>query len=474
VAAGEPRAERSSFRDPDSTVFYAGEGVFRALSARGLADWERLAATPLLPALVADGRLVETELVDGAELPPALRGADHAAVLRHEVVPFVSYPYEWTAGMLRDAALLQLDLVLAALDEDLILKDASPYNVQWRGARPVFVDVGSFEPLREGEPWAGYRQFCMLFLYPLMLHAYRGVPFQPWLRGSIDGIAPAEMRALMSGRGRLRRGVMTHVHLHARLDARYGERGRTSGEVRGELRAAGFGKELIRANVSRLQKLVERLDRPPPASVWTEYGAANTYSEADAEQKRAFVRNVVAGEDPGLVWDLGCNDGAYSRIAADAGAGYVVAVEGDRGTAELLYRALRDEGEQRILPLTMNLADPSPSLGWRGAERRALADRGRPGLVLCLALLHHLSIGANVPVGELVDWLRSLGAALVVEFVAREDPMVERLLAAKREGLHSDYELDFFERCLSEAFEVERRESLSSGTRTLYLARPRG
>src|SRR5919108_6471437 len=183
---------------------------------------------------------------------------DAAAVLEHERIPFVSYPYEWTFAMLRDAALLQLELLRRALDEDLILKDSTPYNVQWRGARPVFVDVGSFERLREGEPWAGYRQFCTLVLYPLLLQAYKGVPFHPWLRGSLEGIEPGEMRRLLGFRDRFRRGVLSHVVLHARLEGRYSDR-----DVKGELRQAGFHAELIRANARKLRKLVERLEWEP-------------------------------------------------------------------------------------------------------------------------------------------------------------------------------------------------------------------
>ena len=145
-------------------------------------------------------------------------------MLRHARIPFVSYPYEWTFSMLKDAALLQLDLLLAALDHDLVLKDSTPYNVQFAGGRPVFVDVGSFERIREGEPWVGYRQFCMLYLYPLVLQAVKGEPFQPWLRGSIDGITPTQMRGLMSFRDRFRKGMFSNVFLHAKLEARYADR----------------------------------------------------------------------------------------------------------------------------------------------------------------------------------------------------------------------------------------------------------
>jgi hypothetical protein len=415
--------------------------------------------------------VVRTEEVQGAEAPPALRAEAYGAVLRHELIPFISYPYEWTPGMLRDAALLTLDLILTSLDEDLVLKDATPYNVQFRGARPVFVDIGSWERLKPGEPWAGYRQFCMQFLYPLMLQAYKGVPFQPWLRGALDGVTPAQARALMSFRDRVRKGVTTHVFLHARLDRGYAARGRTGGDVKRELQSAGFGKELLRANVRKVRKAVEAADWTPSSSVWTAYRSENTYDEADNAAKAAFVEAVAAQRDWGLVWDLGANDGHYSRIVADH-ARYVLAVDLDPSTVELLYRHLRSEGDARILPLVLNLTDPSPALGWRGLERKAFADRGRPELVLALALLHHVSITGNVPVRQFVDWLASLDANVVIEFMTREDPMVERLLAAKRIR-HDDYDRGLFEQCLRDVFEVERSEELPSGSRILYALRPK-
>src|SRR5919204_170433 len=231
--------EPASFRDPEARVVYSPDGeVLRELSPRAREDWEALSAATFFRRALEDGRIVGTE-----ELSPGL--------LRHERVPFVSYPYEWPFEMLRDAALLQLELLDAALAEGLVTKDASPYNVQWRGSMPVFVDVGSFERQREGEAWAGYRQFCMLFLYPLLLQSYKGLPFQAWLRGSLEGITAAQCRSLMSLRDVLRRGVFAHVVLHARLEARYGDRRRDVGV---ELRRAGFRADLIRANVRRLRR----------------------------------------------------------------------------------------------------------------------------------------------------------------------------------------------------------------------------
>jgi SAM-dependent methyltransferase len=466
------RVEPGSFRDRDSRVVVAPDAVYRVLSGTGADDWRTLADSPLLERLRADGTLIGTEEVE----PAALGGAADVlpegteAVLRHERVPFVSYPYEWTFGMLREAALLQLDLLLACLDEGLTLKDATPYNVQFRGSAPLFIDVGSFERLREGEPWAGYRQFCMLFLYPLLLQAYKDIPFQPWLRGAIDGITPTEAARFFTLRDRFRRGVLTHVALHARLERRYEDR--EGGEVKEELREANFKSDLIKANVQRLRKLVSRLSWKAGDTAWTNYRKECTYSDADAERKAEFVRDAAAAAQPDLCWDMGCNDGAYSRIAAEHSE-YVVAFDYDQATVDALYRALRAEDERRILPLVANLADPSPGLGWRGLERRPLEDRGSPDLVLALALIHHVSITANVPIAEFLDWLRELDATLVIEFPKREDPMVRKLLSGKREGSNADYELETFERLLGEQFDVERSEPLPSGARILYLARPR-
>ena len=398
---------------------------------------------------------------------PDLLADSAAAVLRHERVPFVSYPYEWPFSMLRDAALLQLDLCRRALQADLALKDASPYNVQWRGTRPVFVDVGSFERLRPGEPWAGYRQFCMLFLYPLMLQAYKDLPFHAALRGSLDGIAPRDARALLAGE-RFRKGVLSNVLLHARLESRYASV--EGGEVRREMQRAGFTTELLAANFRKLEKLVRGLEWKAGETAWTSYGEDNTYDDAAAAAKARFVQEAVARRRSRLTWDVGCNDGRFARVAARY-ADFVVAIDADHATVDGLYRRLREEGREDVLPLVMSVTDPSPNLGWRGRERTSLEGRGTPELALCLAVVHHVCITGNVPVREFLDWLRSLDTALVIEFPDRADPMVQRLLSGKSDGSNPDYEKAVFEQGLAERFTIDRSGPVSE-TRTLYEAHP--
>jgi hypothetical protein len=426
----------------------------------------------LLARLVESGDVVDTTTASAAELE-AVNAADPGGgwvtALRHERLPFISYPYEWTFSMLRDAALLQLRVTREALAAGLALKDATPYNVQWRGAAPVFIDVGSFERARAGEPWLGYRQFCMLFLYPLLLESYRGIPFQPWLRGSLEGIHPTEARSLLRGGDTFRGGVFKHVALHAKLERSHAD---STKDVRKELRDAGFAKELIEANLKGLEKLVRGLRAPSGPTEWSEYASTCSYSDEDTKAKEDFVRGAVHRTRRALVWDLGANDGRYSRIAAEA-ADYTVALDVDHGIVDRLYRALQSEGSRTILPLVGDIADPSPGLGWRGRERLTLAERGSPDFVLALALVHHLIIGRTIPMRQLVDWLADLGSELVVEFPDRDDVMVKRLLSRKREGSHPDYTRIDFEHALGSRFDVLGSVELPSGTRMLYHAVPR-
>jgi SAM-dependent methyltransferase len=471
-----PTYETGSFRDPDSAVFVGDDGaILRGLSERALADWRRLAATAFFPRLVAEGAVVATteEAADRvAAAPPSPRGEPWAGVLRHERVPVVSYPYEWPFAMLRAAAARQLGVLAAALDEGMSLKDGTAYNVQFVGARPTFVDVGSFEPA--AGPWPGYRQFCRTLLFPLLVQAHLGVPAQPLLRGRVDGLTPSEVRGMFSGRSRFKAGVLRNVVLHSVLERRV-----TAGSesVKAELRRSGFGTELAKATTTKLAALVDGLDvtrRSEARSVWSDYRSTCSYSADDDRAKRAFVAAALAdGPAPArLVLDLGTNDGSYARLAAEH-ARYVVAVDGDELVIDRLYRALAAEGNESILPLVVDLADPPGGLGWRNRERAPFLDRVRPDVVLALALVHHLAIGANVPLVEVVAWLRSLGGRLVVELPHPDDPMVRRLLADRPAGLFADYRRDAFEAALAEHFAVDRQVTLPGGTRTLYLAEPK-
>ena len=459
-----------SFRDRTGRVFTCDGAVYRGLGPEALVNWQTLVEKRFFRQFTEAGKLVETEQVDGFQVAHPDQDQPWAGILKHRLIPFISYAYEWSFGMLRDAALLQLELLNAALSEGMIVKDASPYNVQWHGSRPVFIDIPSFVPHTPGAAWVAYRQFCQLFLYPLLLQAYRNIPFQPWLRGSIEGIEPQHCWNLMSARDVFRPGVLMHVFMHARMAARHANTDRVRNVKQG-LRQAGVDTQMIQANVSGLMRIVQRLHWRQALSEWSNYAADNSYSPADQQVKEVFVRQVAALRRRRLVWDLGANTGAYSRIAASH-ADYVVALERDPLCVERFYQDLKREGNGTILPLVLDLADPSVNRGWRGLERRAITNRAQPDLVLCLALIHHLVIGSNVPLSDLVQWLAGLNCEVVIEFVTRNDPMAQRMLRRKDDA-YPEYHEANFERCLENHFTIVKRTALSAGIRILYHVAPK-
>ena len=416
---------------------------------------------------MAAGQIVQTEEIAPDEFRQFAFPVGVSAVLKHERISFISYPYEWSFAMLRRAALLHLEILADAVRSGVMLKDASPYNVQFRGSQPVFIDIGSFTPLVPGEPWLAYRQFCELMLFPLMLQAYRGVHFQTLLRSQLEGIPASQFLQWMRWRDLFRPGVFTNGWLHAALE-RNAERKPTS-TVR-DLQSSGFQSQMIERMLKKLTRVVERLQWVPERTQWTRYDNSLAHVADDLKAKSDFVRKVSQAKSRGLVWDLGCNDGRYSRIVAEH-ATSVIAMDQDHSCVEQVFRSF-GETPSNILPLRMDLSNPSPGQGWRGRERMRLEERGRPDLVLCLGLIHHLVLAANIPLPEVIGWLADLGGEVVLEFPSKQDSMVRSLLRNKRDQ-YDDYSLECLEAELNKHFVVPLRISLPSGERTLFHAIPK-
>ncbi len=433
---------------------------------RGVEDLAALQASTFFVEAQRDGRIVGTH---PTELALGLSDDGWEVAVEHDRVPVISYPYEWTFSMLQDAALEQLALTRSALSEGLLTKDATPYNTQFVGASPMFIDIGSFEGLPPREPWRGYRQFCMLFYLPLLLQATIDVPFQPLLRGSLHGITPETARRMLPVRHRGGKGAFTNVVLHARLERRNAGSQRDAGA---ELSRAGYGPKLIDAQLAKLERSVGGLRWAAAESEWSNYTDRGHYETEELEQKAAFVERVARRGGPTTVVDLGANDGHFSKLVAPF-AKTVVAVDSDSLVVDRLYRSLRAENDRVILPLYTDLTDPSPALGWRGRERSPLTERVDADLVLALALVHHLAITGTVPLPEVVAMLRDFDADVVVEFPDRGDPMVERLLGRKRTGLFDRYTLDDFVAAADARFETVDQVTLRSGRRHLFHLTPR-
>jgi hypothetical protein len=465
-----PKRDPGSFRDGAGYVFLNGDHVLRTINARALDHFQAVQASGVLDALIAGGQVLGFEELDPAALDlAALRGArgeTPARVLRQPRLPLITYPYEWTFGQLRDAASAHLAIQIAALDRNVVLSDATPYNLQLVGGRAVHIDLLSFRPYRDGETWGAYHQFCRLFLLPLLLEAWGGIAFQPFLKARVDGVELGEAVRLLPWRHRfLRLSGLMHVTLHALSERRHSS-------DRHDLKIAPpvLPKTRYRALLTELKVLVDGLAsaRSDP-TFWTRYDARNSYTDTMRDTKRAFVADIVRRLDLRSIWDLGGNSGDFSVAALDAGCELAVVLDSDLDSLERAWMRSRG-GATGLLPLVIDCADPSPSRGWAQAERRGLHERRHADGVLALALIHHLAIGRNVPLAAVIDWLLSLAPAGIVEFVPKTDPMVEQMLR-HRDDIFADYDEGTCRALLSSRAEIVAEHRFADNGRVLFAWR---
>ena len=446
-----------SFRDPSGFLFRRDGVLYRQINREYRPHYERLVSSGLYEELAGAGLLVAHEEV---AVPP--RSSINAwKVIKPSLLPFISYPYEWCFSQLRDAALITLEIQGRALNKGMILKDCSAYNVQFIGGRPVFIDSLSFEIYEEGKPWVAYRQFCQHFLAPLALMAYADIRLGRLLRLFIDGIPLDLASRLLPFKSRTRFPLLTHVHLHAKSQLRHAGLG-VKAEPSGRMSLLS-----LRGMVDSLRSGILGLKWEPRGTEWAEYYADTNYSATAMESKKNIVSKYLDRIRPNSAWDLGGNIGEFSRLAAIRGC-QTVCFDVDPAAVEKCYRDL--EGDH-LLPLVMDLTNPSPGIGWSNSERESLSRRGPVDVVLALALVHHLAISNNVPFNRIAEYFSSLGSWLIVEFIPKEDSQVQRLLA-NRKDIFSDYAQEQFEEAFGKVFALVERIPISGSSRSLYLMGP--
>jgi len=452
----------ASFRDPSGFVFEREGILYRQVNRSYAADYDRLLSSGLYDELVDRGLLITHDEVSVAETG---RG-DPYRIIRPRRVPFVSYPYEWCFGELKDAALATLEIQQIALGFGMTLKDASAYNIQIDQGRPVLIDTLSFETYREGAPWVAYRQFCQHFLAPLALISYRDVGFGQLSRVELDGVRLALARSLLPARAWLRIQLFLHIWLHAGFQRRFEGAASEDATVPKE-------RPLSRKNLDNLlaglKSACTSLDWKPEGTEWADYYEGDSYTDEGDEDKAAVVGRHLDRVRPAEVWDLGANTGRVSRIASERGI-YTVSFDVDPACVERNYREARRSKESHLLPLVMDLVNPSPALGWAHEERDSLAERSSADLVMALALIHHIAISNNVPLTRIASYFARLAEHLIIEFVPKSDPKVKILLAT-REDIFPTYTQKGFEEAFSSVFEIVDAHSVKGSERTIYLMR---
>ncbi len=446
----------ASFRDPSGFLFRHEGVLYRQINRVYADDYKLLNESGLYERLVG-----KNLLIPHTEAAMDLAQTDQAhCIIQPELVPFISYPYEWSFSQLKDAALTTLRIQKLALKKGLTLKDASAYNIQFHHGKPLIIDTLSFAAYNEGEPWVAYRQFCQHFLAPLALMALKDVRLGALLRTGIDGI-PLDLAAtLLPMRTKLNPGLLMHLHAHASSQKKHEDRQISA-------KSTTVSQKALLGIIDSLRGAIKKLEWKPAGTEWGAYYSDTNYSDDSLSRKRDLVKQLLSQTDAKSVWDLGANNGFFSRVASEQGLA-TLAFDIDPTAVENNWREVKEKGEENILPLLMDLTNPSPDLGWDHAERTSFLGRGPADAVFALALIHHLAISNNVPLPLLADFFAKAGRWLIIEFVPKSDSQVKRLLAT-REDVFPDYTKEGFEKAFGEAFEVIAAEAIEGSERTLYL-----
>ena len=454
----------ASFRDPSGSVFVDSEGqLLRQINHRYEAHYRKLVDSGLYDELVGDGLLVAHD-----EVELSRRYSPEAAVVIQPVpIPFISYPYEWSFSQLKDAARLTLEIQRRALNRGMILKDASAFNVQFVGSQPRFIDTLSLETHREESPWSAYGQFCRHFLAPLTLMANVDIRLSSLLRRFIDGIPLDLTSRLLPLRSRLSVGTLIHLCLHARSIARHSD----TKSKNDKSPVPRMSRLSLDGLIDSLTHAIDRLHWSPDGTQWADYYDDHSYTEGALSRKRRTVEHMIETFRPDRVIDLGANTGTFSRIASRH-AELTISLDIDPACVERNYRELHPSKDTSVLPLLMDLANPSPGLGWASTERESFRDRSSADLVMALALVHHLAIANNVPLPRIASLLASMGRNVIVEFVPKSDPQVQRLLRG-REDVMDDYCQAGFEQAMETELEIVQSIDLKNDGRRLYLLQRR-
>lgn len=453
MASSSGQRVAGSFRDPEGFLFIDSSGnLLRQINLSYKADYDRL-MTGLYEDLVSAGLLIShTE----TKQKPSTGGYK---VIKPELIPFISYPYEWSFSQYKDAALTTLEIQRRSLEAGMSLKDASGYNIQFLNGQPIFIDTLSFEEYEEGKPWVAYKQFCQHFLAPLALMAHVDVDLSKLMKVYIDGV-PLPLASKLLPKKTWAGSLAAHIHYHARQQQKYAKAG-------GKAKSVSVSKTTQMNLLTNLAGVIKKLEWKPAGTEWGEYYTFTNYSDKSFKAKYELVAKFIAKTKPKTVWDIGANDGSFSRLASDKGVD-TVAFDIDPIAVEKNYRTVKGKSEKNILPLVMDLTNPSPKLGWKHSERESMAERGPADTVLALALVHHLAISNNLPLGSVAEFLAEIGRNVIIEFVPKSDSQVKILLSSRKD-IFPNYNEEGFERDFSRVSRLITKQQVPGTKRTLYL-----
>jgi len=453
------RIHSSSFRDPSGFVYTEGGQLYRQINIVYKANYDLFIKSGLYHELVERGFLIphrEIEEKSGIS-------SDAYKIISPELIPFISYPYEWCFSQLKDAALLTLEIQKIALRFGMSLKDATPFNVQFHKGRPVFIDTLSFEKYYPDRPWVAYRQFCQNFAAPLALMAYTDIRLNKMFRLYLDGVPLDLASALLPFKSRFHVGALVHVHLHAGAQKRS-----KNFSLKGHAAGLHFSLAAFQGLIDSLQSFISSLKFPMSAGPWSQYYAqSESYSHEASSHKRQLIATLLDRIEPKSLWDIGANTGYFSEMAAKKGIP-TVSFDMDHACTEIRYLSVKKNRMTNLLPLIVDIANPSPGIGWENEERSSLFGRGPVDTAMALALIHHLAISCNLPFSKIAHFFQSICRRLIIEYVPKEDPMAQELLSL-REDIFGHYNLEEFRESFSRYFNIQSETAVEHSKRIIFL-----
>jgi len=447
--------ESSSFRDPSGFLFYQNDVLYRQINKSYKENYEFLIKSGLYENLVQKELLIPHEEVKNEN-----KTDDGFIIIRPERIPFVSYPYEWSFSQLKDAALVTIEIQKIAKKYDMMLKDASAYNIQFKNGKPIFIDTLSFEKYVNGDPWKGYKQFCQHFFAPLALMSNSDIRLGQLSRIYIDGIPLDLASSLLPMRTKTAFSLLTHIHLHAKSQKHYEGK-------KIDVKKRKISSRSLEGVIESLHSGIKKMNWIPKGTEWGDYYSDTNYSDTSFDEKKKIILEFLKKYHPKTVWDLGSNTGIFSRIASELGI-FTVSFDIDPVAVEKNYRECIDKQETKILPLLLDLANPSGSIGWSNNERLSFMKRGPADAVMALALIHHLVISNNVPLKKLAKFFSRICNFLVIEFIPKTDSQISRLLVT-REDIFTDYTKENFELEFKNYFNILKSIDIINTQRTMYI-----
>jgi len=450
---------KSSFRDPSGSLFFEDGVLYRKINKSYQENYEYFRSCGLYDDLIKRNLIIPHI----EESPELAEKYNCYKIIRPEILPYVSYPYEWSFQQYKDCALLTLYLQKLALKYNMTLKDASAYNAQFYKGRPVLIDTLSFEKYNEGSPWIAYKQFCQHFLAPLSLSAYTDIRLTGLMKNYIDGIPLDLTSKLLPSKTKLKMPLLMHIHIHSKYQKKYSSKTVESKKIR-------MSRTSLAALIDNLISIIKKLNWKYTDTEWGDYYNNTNYSDTAFETKKTMVSEYLTKCSSKFVWDIGANSGEFSRLADSMGAD-VISFDIDPVAVNENYLKVK-KAKEKLLPLLLDVTNPSPSIGWNNDERLSFKERNTPDTIMALALIHHLAISNNLPLSKISDFFAAICHNLIIEFVPKTDSQVERLLAT-REDIFPDYNLEGFEKEFNEHFIIVEKKQIKGSERTLYLLKNR-